>query len=241
MPKIDYIELPTGEKLDILYEDRAVFAIDKPAGWMLVPFSWQRTQRNLQAALSSSITAKDFWARSRNLKFLRYVHRLDAGTSGVLLFAKSQGALTTYGELFESRKMEKRYLAVVHGVPRESQWTCLLRLAPDAKHHGRMRSDKNGKTAETRFRSLQIAKGKSLIEALPTTGRTHQIRVHLAESGHAVLGDDLYGPQADRTSEKLGLRAVSLAFNDPFNGRRVEIHAPTSSFLKEYGFDPAKL
>jgi 23S rRNA pseudouridine1911/1915/1917 synthase len=239
--KTDHIELPTGEKLVILYEDRAVLAIDKPAGWMLVPFSWQRTQRNLQAALSSSMAAKDFWARSRNLKFLRYVHRLDAGTTGILLFAKSQGALTTYGELFESRGMEKTYLAVVQGVPRESEWTCLLRIGEDARRHGRMRPDKNGKTAETRFRSLQTAKGKSLLEAFPYTGRTHQSRVHLAESGHAVVGDDLYGPQPDRDSEKIGLRAVTLAYNDPFNGRRVEIHAPASSFIKEYGFDPTKL
>lgn len=241
MSKTDHIELPTGEKFAILYEDRGVLAIDKPAGWMLVPFSWQRTQRNLQAAISSSIAAKDFWARSRNIKFLRYVHRLDAGTSGILLFARSPGALTTYGELFESRQMEKTYLAVVHGVPRESEWICSLKIGPDSRRHGRMRPDKNGKPAETRFRSLQTVKGKSLLEALPYTGRTHQIRVHLAEAGLAVVGDDLYGPQPDRDSEKLGLRAVALAFQDPFNRRRVEIHAPASAFVKEYGFDPTKI
>ena len=103
MAKTNHIELPTGEKLDILYEDRSVIAIDKPAGWMLVPFSWQKTGRNLQAALSSSIAAHDFWARSRNLKFLRFVHRLDAETTGVLLLARSSGAVQSYGELFESR------------------------------------------------------------------------------------------------------------------------------------------
>lgn len=241
MARDNQIELPTGERLTILYEDRSVLAIDKPAGWMLVPFSWQRTQRNLQAALVSSIAAKDYWARSRNLKFLRYVHRLDAGTTGILLFAKSQGALMTYSELFESRKMEKVYLAAVQGVPKQTEWTCLLRLAPDGRHHGRMRSDKNGKPAETRFRLLQTVKNRSLIEAFPYTGRTHQIRVHLAESGCPVLGEDLYGPQPDRNNDKLGLRAVSLAFNDPFNRRRIEIVAPTDSFLNEYGFDPTKL
>jgi 23S rRNA-/tRNA-specific pseudouridylate synthase len=79
------IELPTGEEIPVLYEDRSVLAIDKPRGWMLAPASWQKTGRNLQAALESSIRAGDFWARSRGLKFLRFVHRLDAGTSGVLL------------------------------------------------------------------------------------------------------------------------------------------------------------
>src|SRR5215813_8747753 len=117
MAKTDQIELPTGERLPILYEDRSVLAIDKPRGWMLVPFSWQRTNRNLQAALTSSIAAGDFWARVRGLRFLRHIHRLDAETTGILLLAKSKGALATYGELFESRKMEKVYLAVVEGVP----------------------------------------------------------------------------------------------------------------------------
>src|SRR5499427_9023557 len=118
MPKTDYIELPTGEKISILYEDRSVLAIDKPRGWMLVPASWQKTSRNLQMAITSSIAAKDFWARSRNLKFLRFVHRLDADTTGILLFGKSQGAMDSYGEMFESRRMEKVYLAVVAGVPK---------------------------------------------------------------------------------------------------------------------------
>jgi len=99
-----------------------VLALDKPAGWMLVPFSWQTTDRNLQAALVSSIAAKDFWARSAHLKFIRYVHRLDADTTGVLLFAKSPGAVNTFGKLFESRKMEKVYLAVIAGVPRQRDW-----------------------------------------------------------------------------------------------------------------------
>src|SRR4029077_20737636 len=102
MAKPNFIELPTGEQIPILYEDRSVLAIDKPPGWMLVPFSWQKTRRNLQAALGSVSAARDFWARSRNLKFLRFVHRLDAETTGVLLMAKSLGAVDSYGELFES-------------------------------------------------------------------------------------------------------------------------------------------
>src|ERR1051325_9661800 len=131
MTKAKHIELPTGETIPILYEDRSVLAIDKPRGWMLVPGSWQKTNRNLQMALTSSIAAGDFWARSRNLKFLRYVHRLDAETTGILLLAKSLGAVKTYGELFEGRQMEKGYLAVVHGAPKEQKWTCRLKLGPD--------------------------------------------------------------------------------------------------------------
>ena len=92
MAKPNCIELPDCEPFPILYEDRSVIAIDKPRGWMLLPVSWQNTGHNLQAAINSSIEARDFWARSRGLKFLRYVHRLDADTSGVLLLLqKSRG------------------------------------------------------------------------------------------------------------------------------------------------------
>jgi 23S rRNA pseudouridine1911/1915/1917 synthase len=237
MPKPNQIELPTGEKIPILYEDRSVLAIDKPRGWMLVPFSWQHTGRNLQAALTSSIAARDFWARSRNLKYLRFVHRLDADTSGVLLLAKSPGAVDAFGSLFESRQMEKVYLAVVCGVPGPGEWTCRLKLAPDPCARETMKVDaQHGKEAETHFRVLQSEEKTALVEARPFTGRTHQIRVHLAESGHPVVGDPLYGPQPPQGKKNLGLRAVGLAYEDPFTRRRVEIQAPLEGFVREYGF-----
>src|SRR5580692_9616306 len=115
MARTNFIELPDCEPIPILYEDRAVIAIDKPRGWMLVPHSWQKTSFNLQAAIASSIAGRDFWARSRSLKFLRHVHRLDADTSGILLFAKSPRGVETFSDLFEGRKMEKTYLAVSVG------------------------------------------------------------------------------------------------------------------------------
>jgi len=238
VPKPDYIELPTGETIPILYEDRSVIAIDKPRDWMLVPFSWQKTNRNLQAALTSSISARDFWARSRNLKFLRFIHRLDAETTGILLLGRSPGAVTSYGRLFESRKMEKSYLAVVQGRPREESWTCRLKLSPDSGHPGRMKPDsRHGKEAETHFRVLQSAGATTLLEARPLTGRTHQIRVHPADSGHPVLGDELYGSAGKKPPQNLALRAVALNYRDPFTNREFRIRAPVEWFLREYGFN----
>jgi len=236
MAKPNSIELPGCEPIRILYEDRSVLAIDKPRGWMLVPHSWRQTNWNLQAAIDSSIRADDFWARSRNLKYLRHVHRLDADTSGVMLFAKSEGAMHTMSDMFESRQMEKTYLAVVEGVPREQEWTCELPLGQDPKKFGRMRVDntEEGKESETRFRVLQKNERFTLIEASPLTGRTHQIRVHLAESGCPIMCDELYGRV--EKGFRLGLRAVRLAYKDAFTRRPVNIIAPAESFLKEYGF-----
>jgi 23S rRNA pseudouridine1911/1915/1917 synthase len=213
---------------------------------MLVPFSWQRTQRNLQAAITSSIASGDFWARSRNLKFLRHVHRLDAETTGVLLLARSLGAIHTYGRLFESRRMEKVYLAVVHGAPAHRAWTCTAPLEPDPKQIGRMRvAPRHGKSCETAFRVIERRDTKSLVEARPLTGRTHQIRVHLLESGHPVIGDELYGPEAvpgrgktraRRDPFPLALRAIALDYFDPFQRRPIHIEAPDAEFLAAHGF-----
>ena len=245
MSKPGHIELGDGTLIPILYEDRSVIAIDKPTGWMLVPHSWQKTNRNLQAAVVSSLAAGDFWARSRGIKFLRHVHRLDAETSGVLLFARSLGAVQTYGRLFESRKMEKRYLVVAKGTPKQAEWTCREPIGPDLRQIGRMRADRReGKDAETHFKLLQAGANTSLLEARPVTGRTHQIRVHLLASGHPVVGDELYDMAAGQTGGRpkagrqpsLGLRAVSLSYTDPFGKRRVVIEAPTAEFLREFGF-----
>ncbi len=261
MAKPKHIELAdAGIFIPILYEDRSVIAIDKPAGWLLAPDSWDQTGRNLQLAIQSSLNAGDFWAGSRNLKYLRFIHRLDAETTGVMLFAKSPGALRAFSELFETRSVEKRYLAMVHGVPKQKAWTCNLPLIPDPAVKGRMKvaspekSPKDSKApnsalrtphsalpkdAETHFRVMQTLPAGAVIEAHPTTGRTHQIRVHLAAAGHPIVGDALYGTDkfaASKGRQRVALRAIRLAFRDPFQKRMIHIAAPIDEFAREFGF-----
>ena len=177
--------------------------------------------------------------------------------------AKSPGALHAYSSLFESRLMEKRYLAVVGGIPRRTEWTCRLAIAPEPDQIGRMRvvSDEAkeverehsigdasaerrepsvAKVAQTDFRVLATGKQTALIEARPVTGRTHQIRLHLAAEGHPVVNDPLYGaklPANARRRGSMGLRAVRLAFSDPFRKRNIQIEAPADEFIRQFGFE----
>jgi 23S rRNA-/tRNA-specific pseudouridylate synthase len=272
------IRLPGGPVIPILYEDRAVLALDKPAGWMLAPSSWDRTARNLQLALESALRRGAFWARARNLKFLRHIHRLDADTSGVLLLAKSPGALRTFSRLFESRQVEKSYLAVVCGVPAAKEWTCSRQIGRDPARPGRMKIDgAEARQAVTHFVVLEVQKAEdgrrnegprlpanlpvgrppcpvseaadaperdpqpgaslALVLAQPQTGRTHQIRLHLAASGHPVCGDVLYGAARETNADApLALRAVQLRYADPFQNRPVRIEAPWAGFVRQFGF-----
>lgn len=230
-------ELPDGTEVAILYEDRGVLAIDKPAGWMLGPDDAEHNERSLHRALVDAIEAGEWWAQSRNLKFLRFIHRLDAPTTGILLLSKSQGGMSAFSRVFAERTVKKCYLAVTDSVPRQQRWTCTEPLGPDPATHGKHKVDRrDGKEAETSFEVLGTREGRALVLARPVTGRTHQIRLHMAHAGCPVSGDILYGR---RDYYGLALRAIRLEYPDPFLKRRTVVLAPVDEFCKRYGFDPA--
>ncbi len=235
MAKPTNIELPGKIRIPIVFENRTLLIVDKPAGWVLGPDGPIGKRGNLQIAVESSIGAGAFWARSRSLKFLRFVHRLDADTTGLLMFSKSFGGLEPLSDLFAERKVEKRYLAVVDGVPDECHWTCTLPLGPDQEHNGRHRVDKeNGRESETRFEVLASIPGRTLIACEPLTGRSHQIRIHLAEAGYPIVGDPLYG--RGYWGDHLGLRSIYLGLLDPYLKKQVRVIAPVAEFLEQFGF-----
>jgi RluA family pseudouridine synthase len=168
------------------------------------------------------------------------IHRLDRPASGLLLFAKTEPAREALKDLLASRKIARRYIAVVRGRPGEAEGEFRSRLVELEGPRHRVRSLRRGdpparrakaREAVTRYRVLGSRRGLSALELTLETGRKHQIRVHLAEAGHPVLGDRLYsGParrgKAGREEARLHLHAWRLAFTHPVTRKRIEIVSP---------------
>ncbi|HEY6101548.1 MAG TPA: RluA family pseudouridine synthase [Anaeromyxobacter sp.] len=212
----------------VLYSDAHLLAVDKPAGRIVIP---GRTpgERSLREELEAGHGR--LWV----------VHRLDRGTSGVLVFARTAEAHRTLNLAFDRGEPEKRYLALVRGAP-PAELRLDAPIAPARK--GRMRAaepgDPRGKAAATRVRRLEAFAARpwtggplALVEALPETGRTHQIRVHLAAAGLPLAVDPDYGERAPLRDgegrvllDRTPLHAARLALRHPADGRPLALEAP---------------
>jgi len=157
------------------------------------------------------------------------VHRLDLDTSGLLLIATRRKAERALKAAFRERAVQKRYIARVAGHVREEDGVIEL---PLRREPGRPRSvvdRERGRAARTRFRVCSRDDGSTLLELVPETGRSHQLRVHLASLGHPILGDRFYAsPDVVAAAPRLLLHAVELVFPHPFHGAPVMVHAPCS-------------
>ena len=175
-----------------------------------------------------------------DLGFLELVHRLDRDTSGCLLLAKSRSALVFLNEALKAKKMDKRYLALVEGGwPARRDWVSAPLDRFDAGNgERRVRVDQQGKRSRTLFAIREAFPDATLLEASPVTGRTHQIRVHAAHVGHALIVDKKYGTskgEALATAiglDRLFLHAASLSFPEPTSGRTVSVNARLDSELE---------
>lgn len=166
----------------ILFEDEAFVAFDKPSGLLSAPDRWDKEKIHLVALAQQRFGAETF-----------NVHRLDRETSGVILFAKARAPLTRAARWFAEGKVRKRYLALVRGRPTDDVMLVDRPIASDPDRPGRMRlSHRHGRPAVTELRVLEKWRSRSLVEAFPRTGRTHQVRLHLAAVGSPVLVDPLY-------------------------------------------------
>lgn len=221
-------ELP----LSVLHEDRDLVVVDKAAGMVVHPGAGHASGTLVNALLHR---VKDLAGVGGELR-PGIVHRLDKDTTGCLVVAKHESALVALQKAFKSRTVEKTYLALVHGSPKvaEARIETLYGRHPVNRQRftGKV---KEGKPAITVFRVLESFDGATLVEVDLLTGRTHQIRAHLSEAGHPLLGDKLYGAGrkakglAEAAQELIGrqaLHAWKLSFSHPRTGRVLHLEAP---------------
>lgn len=209
-----YLPPPTGQ-LPVIFADDWLIVANKPPGLLSVPGRGE----DKQDCLATRVQAEFADAL--------IVHRLDMSTSGLLVLARGEAMQRHFFKLFRERQVDKRYLAVVAGQVAEEGGEIDLPIICDWPNRPRQKVDfQIGKPSLTRFRVLdrdpQADTTRLALE--PVTGRSHQLRVHLAALGHPILGDDLYGGEATGRADRLLLHALDLAFVHPATQLPVEFH-----------------
>lgn len=195
----------------IVHVDDRLIVLDKPSGLLAVPGRGP----DLQDCLASRVQAA--WPTAR------VVHRLDRDTSGLMIMALDADAQRGLGRQFENRAVSKIYECIVRGTPGQDEGFVDLPIARDPARPPRYRIDRDsGRPAQTRWRIARRLAESCRLEVAPITGRSHQIRLHLATLGHPILGDPLYGDgESERRSTRLLLHATSLTIAHPTDGRQI--------------------
>jgi RluA family pseudouridine synthase len=194
----------------IIYEDPNLAALNKDSGIAVGGERWDP-----EAARLDKLAEQFFSERDGRTQRLYTVHRIDKETSGLVVFAKDPDTHKKLSSAFETRQTEKTYTAVIHGRPAwaEGKTSCDLPLVPDGnKKHLTIIDNYRGKASETFFRLLLSVGNYSIVEARPLSGRTHQIRVHLAALGHPIVCDNLYGKNS-RSGNEAGIFLSSFKRN----------------------------
>jgi 23S rRNA pseudouridine1911/1915/1917 synthase len=218
---------PDPRPVPVLFEDEHLLVVSKPAGVLTHPTASRRSDTLVNRLLGMGTRLAPGGAEGANDR-PGIVHRLDAGTSGLLLVAKTDQAHAALSRMLRAHSVDRRYLAFIRGRPAHQRF---LIEAPMERRGARIVvSGVRGKDAATEIELRERFDGAALVEARPRTGRTHQIRVHLAAVGHPILGDRAYGG-VGADSQRLGLERPFLhswqvAFDHPITGQHLEIEDP---------------
>jgi 23S rRNA pseudouridine1911/1915/1917 synthase len=213
LQQIEDIELP------ILYEDENILVVNKPVGVI----SHSRGRYWYEPSVASFVRQKTEQEGER----AGIVHRLDRATSGVMICAKNQASLSLLQKQFSQREVKKVYRAVVGGHLKHEQAVIDMPIERNPKAPATFRVGANGKTAQTTYKVIKSSEKYDELELTPATGRTHQLRVHLAYQGHPIVGDVLYN---GAPSERLYLHAHKLTITIPEKGEQTFIAPVPNAF-----------
>jgi 23S rRNA pseudouridine1911/1915/1917 synthase len=210
----------------VVFEDDHLLIVDKPAGVVVHPARGHRTGTLAQALAFRAAGGEDPGRAG-------IVHRLDRYTSGLLVVAKSDPVHRALKALISTRALRREYLALVEGVPPARSGTVDAPIGRDRRDRTRMSIETaEPKAARTHFELLASAGEASLLRVVLETGRTHQIRVHLAAIGHPVCGDRQYGGSSRYGLERQFLHAARLVFEHPITGEALDVHSPLPDDLE---------
>lgn len=200
--------------MEIIFSDSNILVVNKPAGLSVLAEGWDKDAPYLVKLLEERY--EKIWV----------VHRIDKSTSGIVIFALTADAHRSLNIQFEKHQVEKKYHAILSGVPKWDEKTAKHPLRVNVGHkHRTMVDDRKGVRSETRFKLLERWQVSALVEAMPMTGRTHQIRVHAYALGHPLLGDMLYSAPETDVISRAALHAFSLKYSHPVTGKMMSFQA----------------
>lgn len=225
--KIEAQDIP----IDIVYEDEDIIVVNKPKGLVVHPANGNPDGTLVNAIMN---ICKDSLSGIGGEIRPGIVHRLDKNTSGLLIVAKNDNAHIKMSEQIKNREVKKIYIALVRGIIKEDEATINMPIARSKKDRKKMAVDKDGKEAITHFKVLKRYDNYTLLEIKIDTGRTHQIRVHMSQIGHPVVGDDVYSNGKNEFGvEGQMLHARSLDFKHPITGKAIHLEAEIPEYFKK--------
>ena len=227
-PEIEAENIP----LDILYEDDDLLMVNKPKGMVVHPSAGHLTGTLVNAVMYH---CKDCLSGINGVMRPGIVHRIDMDTTGVLVICKNDKAHNHVAAQLKEHSITRKYRAIVHGVIKEEEGTVDASIGRHPVERKKMAAGvKNGKRAVTHYRVLQRFRNHTYIECQLETGRTHQIRVHMASIGHPLLGDTVYGPAKNPLHlQGQTLHAQVLGLIHPSTGEYLEVEAPLPEYFEK--------